>query len=159
MALVSSGYKILSPRNMYGLPKATNIVNSESVVTSSDGENTYREYTVGENVTAGNAIYIHTDGLAYLADNTTHSCDGIAIIDAVLGGETLVAFQNGDVIENTSYDFTIGNPVFLGTGSINCTTEIVNTVGVYRQELGKAVSEIAFSLNIDNTAELIGDLL
>ena len=157
MGIVIDGYKILSEKNIY-FPKARSfqrVVTSNEDIGASQGDNTTLSFVAGEAIIAGQGVFIADDGLIYNAHYSVvegKPCDAIAITSGLTGADIVCAMQNGTIISNSDYFFTVGDMVYLYFGEPNITTGVVSSKGLYRQALGKAVSVNSFSLNMDNAA-------
>jgi hypothetical protein len=95
--------------------------------------------TVGQNVNAYQAVAVHADGLAYIADagNTADAgrIVGIAITSATTGN-SLTVVQMGE-IDNAGFLFTPGVRVYLGTSGALVQTP---NAGAFELPLGVALS-------------------
>jgi len=154
MPLISNGYKILDKRNIYNNLGAANTAYSGAYgAVPSGGDNTTITFEAGEDILAGNAVFIDSDGKAYVSSDDSavgRYCDCIALNDVLSGGDVNVAYQNGSIIDNDLYEFLTGEPVYLGSGAQNITSIVPCVNGKYRQVLGKAVTSNSFAMNLDN---------
>jgi hypothetical protein len=96
--------------------------------------------TAGMNINAFQAISIHPDGLAYLADASTTSDAGHVVgvsITSATTGNTFHCQQIG-VVDNGGFLFTPGSPIFLGfSGSL---VESLVSGSTFQQPMGISVS-------------------
>jgi hypothetical protein len=110
---------------LFGLPIwAADITVTATSVKLSSGTSSL--YNAGAAVTAGQVVYLHTDGLVYLSDAnasaTTKAITGIALNGAAIGQPVSV---------QTSGTITIGATVAVGTtaGGIAPSTDLASTWG------------------------------
>jgi hypothetical protein len=130
-------------------------IKNTNIITSKFDSTIYDEYTAGEAITAGNAVHIAADGLAYKADNTaSKSAIGFAAADAAVNGK--VYLQTSRQIVVSSAGFAVGQKVFLSTGSINISTNIQGLANNNLvQRLGTAISSDIIQINIEEVKKVI----
>lgn len=92
-------------------------------------------FTAGENIPAFQAVSVHDDGFAYLADaDTSADCGrvvGVAM-GSVMTGD-IVRVQEEGILVNSGYMFATGAPIFLGlSGALTDSPSL----GVFGQQIG-----------------------
>jgi len=103
--------------------------------------------TAGQNIGAYQAVAVHADGLAYIADaGTLADADrfvGIAVTSA-LTGNTLQVQQSG-TIDNVGFLFTPGTTIYLGlAGALTASPGL----GLFELSLGVATSASQLEMQI-----------
>jgi len=111
--------RMLSPH----LRRRSKTVKKTTIISAKVDLSNYDAYTAGEAITAGNAVHIAADGLAYKADNSNNKpANGFAVNDVIQNDTVYILTSRRITVSSAS--FTVGNKVFLSSGTINVTTTI-----------------------------------
>lgn len=113
-----------------------------------------RQYLAGEALTAGNAVFVHTDGTvkkAVATVGTANVCVGVVIFDADSGAAVDVISKG--IVSGFS-GLTIGSPVYLSDATAGAVTSTVpKTYGDRVQVIGHALAanQIAIDVQLPGT--------
>ena len=100
----------------------------------------------GENLVAGDIVYVSTTGQLWKADAnvvTTTPADGVALATISAGSSGLILIQ-GVYRNDTLYNFTTGSLVYVSTDSGTATTTQPSATDDLIQIIGKAISADIF---------------
>lgn len=124
----------------------TVLVNAISATETANGIKT--SFTVGENVTFGNILYLKSDGKLWKADaNGTNTYPALYIAtEAKSADEVCIVLKNGFIRLN-SWSFTVGSIIYLSGTAGSITSTIPAISGDAIQIIGIAVSSNTIDFN------------
>ena len=104
----------------------------------------------GEAISAGEGICIASDGKVYLSIEDATSNKPVDFIAAESGQlDDKIRYISSGLCRSGAYSFAVGGIVRLAVGDSNISTDASTfTVGDYYQELGIAIAENEFILNV-----------
>lgn len=103
--------------------------------------------TAGEGLTAGNLVYIFTDGTAKKADGPTGKASVGFVKDTVSSSDPVNVYVNGT--NDFVTGLTTGSKYFLGTGGAATLTPDTTTTGAVIQHIGDAASATSLAFDAD----------
>ena len=124
---------------------------------SSSGETVEIAVTAGSNITAADAVYLHTDGKVYKATNSTNRAEatvlGLAKDNADINTDATIVLK-GKVTVTTGAFGASGNKFFLGAAVGSISTSPPTTSGDFVTSLGIALDSNNFVVMIEPPVEL-----
>ena len=124
---------------------------------SSSGETVEIAVTAGANITAADAVYLHTDGKVYKATNSTNRAEatvlGLAKANAGVNTDATIVLK-GKVTVTTGAFGASGNKFFLGAAVGSISTSPPTTSGDFVTSLGIALDNNNFVVMIEPPVEL-----
>ncbi len=124
-----------------------------SKIMASTSTQVTKQYIAGENLAALKAVFVHTDGKVYMANNSSLQESGVVGItkNAATLGDEITVIQYGIIQDSFFATFSQGDVVILG--SYGTLTNQANENG-YLTRLGRCISQYTLLLLIETPISL-----
>jgi hypothetical protein len=144
------GVRVLT-KKMMAMPEKRKSYKTD--VSAASGANSDKEYIAGETIVYGQLVCFDADGKIYvsrsIADGELAAPAGFALAVGAAVADSTIKTRRAGEITISGAEFTVGAAVWLGSGTINATTDLPSFAqGSIVQELGIALTATKILIKI-----------